>query len=101
MKKIINGKKYDTDTAEEVAYASYGHPSDFSHWRETLYRTKNGTFFLHGVGGPSSRWRERIEQNTYSGGCNIRLMTDEEARGWVERYDNAEYEPIFGEVCEG
>ena len=32
MKKIINGKRYDTDTARELASDSYSNYTDFSYW---------------------------------------------------------------------
>lgn len=45
MKKIINGRRYDTDRAKEVGYDYYSNPGDFSYWRETLYRKNTGEFF--------------------------------------------------------
>ena len=42
MKKIINGRKYDTETAKEIGYWSNGYPcSDFNHCNETLYLIGN------------------------------------------------------------
>ena len=38
MKKIINGKRYDTDTAKELGSWSYSHYGDFAYVCETLYR---------------------------------------------------------------
>ena len=47
MKKIINGRKYDTETAKEIGYWSNGYPcSDFNHCEETLYLKKTGEY-LH------------------------------------------------------
>ena len=41
MKKIINGKKYDTETAEELAYwENMPNALDFNQYSETLYRKK-------------------------------------------------------------
>ena len=34
MKKIINGKKYDTETAVNKGYDSYSHRGDFDFWHE-------------------------------------------------------------------
>ena len=52
MKKIINGRKYDTETAKEIGYWSNGYPcSDFNHCEETLYLKKTGEYFLYGEGG--------------------------------------------------
>lgn len=50
MKKIINGKKYDTESAQEICSRSSGHYGDFHRVAETLYRKKTGEFFLYGEG---------------------------------------------------
>ena len=101
MKKIINGRRYDTDTAKEVACDSYSNRSDFAYWKETLYRKNTGEFFLHGVGGPMSRYAESAGQNQWSGGQKIIPLTLEAAQKWAEEHlDAAEYEQIFGAVEE-
>ncbi len=38
MKKIINKKVYDTDSAKELGRHGYGYPGDFERYSETLYR---------------------------------------------------------------
>ena len=49
MKKIINNKMYNTETATEVASYDNGcYLSDFRHFREELYRKRTGEFFLYG-----------------------------------------------------
>lgn len=61
MKKVINNKTYDTKTAKPVGVYTYVFAGDFRKVTETLYRKKTGEFFLHGVGGPASRYpRETI-----------------------------------------
>ena len=53
MKKIINGKVYDTEKAKQVAYySSAGSWRDFQHYEETLYLKKTGEYFLFGEGAP-------------------------------------------------
>lgn len=100
MKRIINGKKYDTDTAKFLGYAGYSHPGDFGYWRETLYVKKTGEFFIHGVGGPMSKYAHRTGLNEWSGGEEIIPLSPEEARKWVEEnLDADEYELAFG-TCE-
>lgn len=49
MEKIINGKRYDTETADEVASDHYWDGSNFERsGRNTyLYKTAKGNFFLH------------------------------------------------------
>lgn len=52
MKKIINGKMYNTETATELGNFWNGlSTNDFRNLSETLYRKKNGEFFLYGQGG--------------------------------------------------
>lgn len=102
MKKIINGRRYDTESARELAAASSGLSySDFSHWEETLYVKKTGEYFLHGIGGPMSRYAEPSGQNGWSGGERIMPMSLEEAKAWAEEHlSGDEYEDIFGTVEE-
>lgn len=101
MKKIISGKIYDTDKAKELGSDSYSNPRDFHHWSETLYVKRTGEFFLHGSGGPMSRYAERIEQNSWSGGEQIIPLTYDKAREWAEEHLRVEYyEEIFGAVSE-
>lgn len=100
MKKIINGKRYDTDTAKNLGSAGYSHPGDFNYWRETLYRKKTGEFFLHGIGGAMSRYARSTGLNEWTGGEEIRPLSLEEAQKWAEKYlEVEEFERIFG-TCE-
>ena len=90
MKAIIGGKRYDTETATAVASAEYSSGRDFYHWSETLYRTKNGRWFLDGEGGPLSQYAVTIGQNQWSGGAKITTLSEQEARKWLERYGQAD-----------
>lgn len=102
MKKIINGKKYDTETAEKVGYYSDGRSwRDFGHFEETLYRKKTGEFFLFGEGGAASKYGVYIGDNSFGSGDRIIPMSEDDAKAWAEaRLDGDEYESIFGEVEE-
>ena len=102
MKKIINGKAYDTDTAKELASWSDGLSfRDFTHVEEVLYQKRTGEFFLHGAGGPASRYAVSAGQNSWSGGEKIIPLTWEAAREWAEEHlDADDYESIFGPVAE-
>ena len=102
MKKIINGKKYDTETAKQLGtYANYGSWRDFSHYEETLYRKKTGEYFLHGKGGAMTHYAVSESQNSWTGGEKIIPLTEAEARAWSENNLTCEaYESIFGEVEE-
>ena len=101
MKKIINGKLYNTETAKLVGSARYSYPGDFSFWREELYQKKTGEFFLYGEGGPMTKYSRSIGSNTTAGGEEIIPLTVKEAKEWAEKYlEVEEYEQIFGEVEE-
>ena len=101
MKKIINGRMYDTKTATLIGSTGYGYPNDFEYWRENLYRKKTGEFFLYGEGGPMSKYSHRTGQNEWSGGEEIIPLTVEEAQEWAEKHlEVEEYEQIFGKVKE-
>lgn len=102
MKKIINKKKYDTETAKELGYDTNGLGlRDFNHYSETLYQKRSGEYFLYGEGGPLSKYARPEGLTGWTSGERIMPMTFEEAREWAEKHLNAdEYEVIFGEVVE-
>lgn len=102
MKKIINGKMYNTETAKELgSWANSGGWRDFSHMEETLYQKRTGEFFLYGEGGPMTKYAVSSGQNTWSGGSKIIPLTWDSAKEWAEKHlDADEYEAIFGEISE-
>ena len=102
MKKIISGKLYDTDTAREVGSIYHGDgPRDFRHYSEKLYRKRTGEYFLHGEGGPMSRYAESVGKNQWSGGEKIIPLDYKAATEWAEEnLDADEYQAEFGEVSE-
>lgn len=101
MKKIINGKVYDTETAQVLGSWSNMSDRSFERIDETLYRKRTGEFFLHGEGGPASRYAVQIEQTSWRGGEKITPLSWGDARSWVESHLNPEdYERIFGPVSE-
>lgn len=102
MKKIINGKVYNTDTAREIGcWANAGSWRDFNHVEETLYQKKTGEFFLYGEGGPSTKYAVICGMNSWTGGEKIIPLDYDTARQWAEeKLDADEYEEIFGIVEE-
>ena len=101
MKKIINGKKYDTDTAKPVVEWNNGRNyTDFGWCSETLYRKRTGEFFLHGQGGARSIYGKWVG-DCVCNGEDISPLSLEEAKEWAEENLSADkYEEIFGEVEE-
>lgn len=87
MKKIINGKIYNTETAVSIASWENGLSSnDFRSCEETLYKTKKGVYFMHGNGGPMSRWSVS-NGDTTSGGESIVVLSEAESIAWCEEHD--------------
>ena len=88
MTRIINGKRYNTETATElVAWDNGRYGGDFNRCEETLYRTKSGNYFIHGNGGPMSRWACSCGDNSWGGGDGINGLTTAEALEWLEERD--------------
>ena len=93
MRAIIEGKRYDTETAEEVAeYHSPHLRGDFHKFSETLYRTRRGRWFLVGEGNAASPYSARFADGR-GPGKRVVPFSDEEAREWMEsreKYDALE-----------
>ena len=91
MKKIIDGKIYNTETAECLCDVGNNlGSSDFSHNRSELFVTKKGAFFVAGGGGPLSRWAVSVGNNSTGGSVGIYLVTRDEARAFLENDDAGE-----------
>jgi len=90
MKAIIDGKRYDTETAKLIANAgSVGlSRSDFRHWNEDLYRTKNGSWFIAGEGGALTKYARQVGSNASGAGEQIQPLTEDEVRDWMEKSEN-------------
>ena len=100
MRKIINGKAYDTNTAKLLASRDNGvSPTDFSYTSEELYIKRTGEYFLYGESNANGKYA-RMEYGMYCGGKNITPLTKEQAMAWCEKYANDDYEKIFGKVEE-
>jgi len=90
MKRIIYGKRYDTETAERIAHDSESNPSDFRYYNESLYRTKRGAWFVAGEGGALSSWAQPAEGGGSCYGEGIRPLSEDEARDWLEHAEETE-----------
>lgn len=101
MKRIIGGRKYDTGTARELGAWDNGAYGDFDFCSESLYRKKNGEFFLYGRGGARSPYADR-RGDRWGSGEAIRPLSVEDARRWAEEHLSAnEYEDAFGPAPDG
>lgn len=100
MKKVFQGKVYDTTTAKKIAYFDNGELG-FTKCEETLYRKKNGEYFLFGDGGAMTRYATHRGDNNWSGGTDIIPLTIQEAATWGERHMTPDaYDAEFGVVPE-
>lgn len=92
MKKIINGKVYDTKTAELIADNEYwdGNNMDRNGRNTYLYKTKKGRFFLH----ETTRWQGERDY--------IEAISDGEAKCQYEELPEhaVSWEDAFGEAPE-
>ena len=103
MKKIIDGRKYDTETATSLGYTEYGWESDFRYKYEELYRKRTGEFFLYGKGGPLTCYSVVSPDGSID--CDIHSkiipLDIDKAKTWAEEHLSANtYEEIFGDVDE-
>ena len=92
---------YDTETAKFLGSCEYGRPGDFNHYyREELYRTKSGKYFVYGEGGARTRYAGR-SGDLWTDGEMIDPVTEDVAKLWAEKeLTGDEYEAAFGDVVE-
>ncbi|MCL2377822.1 MAG: hypothetical protein FWC77_01710 [Defluviitaleaceae bacterium] len=89
MKKIINGKRYDTATAKDLGEKDYYNNGNWF-YTETLFQKITGEFFL---------FTSSDERNIYAPENGIKPLGLSAAQTWAEEHlDGDEYEAIFGEV---
>ena len=102
MKKIINGRMYNTETAEKIQEWDNGiYGNDFRSCEETLYKKTTGEYFIHGSGGAASKYSVPCGNNGSSGSSDIIPLTKDEAKIWMEtKADPDAYIKEFGEVLE-
>ena len=97
MKKIINGKVYNTATAAQIGERAENITDSLDYVIETLYRKRTGEFFLHGEGGARSIYSTRIDENNWASGAAIMPLTYDAAQKWAEEHLTAdEYAAAFG-----
>ena len=96
MKKMINGKRYDTETARYIGSCS----SDYSvtnprYFEESLYLKRTGEFFFFFLGGGMSRYATGVS-GSMTGNEKIIPISSEEARRWGKKHLEVEkYEEVF------
>lgn len=97
MRKVINGKVYDTGTAKLVAEWDNGEQfGSFASVEYGLYRKKTGEFFLHVWGGAATRWAA-VRDGRTKAAEHVVLVSYDEAREFAERHADVDmYGEVFG-----
>lgn len=97
MKRVIDHRVYDTDTAREMASWDNGlYVNDLGWVSETLYRKRTGEWFVFGEGGAATKYAKPDGPSSWVGGERVMPLTGEQAREWAERrLDGDEAEALF------
>ena len=87
MKRSIDGKIYNTETAKFIAeYGNRLGQSNFKNYEESLYKTSKGSYFLSGSGGALTKYSKQYGSMTGEGDGIIPL-SDDEALAWLEQHE--------------
>lgn len=86
MKKLIDGKMFNTETAEKIAFWSNGLSNDAHEISETLYKTKKDNWFLRGYSGAFGPYGAKWGRN-FSAGSDLVSLTQEEAKAWLHSHN--------------
>jgi len=82
MKKIINNKTYNTETAQLIKEYWNGHEKGDDYYQlERLYKTENGDMFLYYTGG---------KYTVYEGDEDIIPLEPCDVCNWLERIERTE-----------
>ena len=87
MRKIIEGKIYDTEKAEYLCGESFGSSSDLGSTFFHIYLSKKGQFFTHEGGGPMSKYSVSVGQNNTAGSETMKMLEDDEAKRLIAKMD--------------
>lgn len=74
MKKIICKVEYDTEKSELIKSKTFGQFGDPAGYEETLYKTKDGRFFLFVNGGIESPYKKE----------NLKRISADKAMAFIE-----------------
>ena len=97
VKRIIDGKLYDTERSTLIAESRYEGVSDEEHYKEALYRNDYGVLFLAAEGGVESFYAALLHGGKPARGTDVIPLTASEACRWLEDHDHIEeIELLFG-----
>lgn len=102
MEEIINGRMYDTETAQKKGtWANTWNDNDYSQVIETLYQKKNGEYFLECIGGPNSTYGDYCRGQNW-GRTFLKPISSDDAIQWAKnKLSTDEYEALLDKISEG
>lgn len=102
MKKIINGKLYNTDTAKLLASWDNGiYPGDFCYVEENLYIKRTGEYFIGAKGGAMTKYASRCSDGFRGAGYAAIPMSEADAQEWCADHCSTDtYIRIWGTQSE-
>lgn len=98
MKKVINGKVYNTEKAKLIAEAHHDNikDADGKSLKQWMYQKKTGEYFIYAIGAAIEL--QNIFQHGYKPNAGIYPLTYDQAQKWAERELSADqWESIFGD----
>ena len=92
MKKVIDGKLYDTNTGIKVIAMDNGkYSDDFNNYNATIYRTKKGALFIFEDGGAYSKMGRTLGSGASGGSSDMKVLTDEQAVEMIQEWHADRY----------
>ena len=89
MITVINGKRYNTETADRIYEHWNGcNSGDFRYRTKTLYRTAKGAWFIHHVGGAMSDMSVPVGSNGRGGSERIEPVDNDDAFGLLQAHSD-------------
>ena len=76
MKVTINRRVYDTDSSELLGGVTYGFFGQADGYEEKIFRTRQRSYFIYGVGGQDSKYPA----------ASIRPMQAADAKAWMSEH---------------
>lgn len=100
MKAIVNGKMYDTETAELIGSIVKGQPYDDDYSQTELYQKVNGEFFVYTENNQPPLFCVYDAQNKITSGWHIFPISIHIAKLIAEHFNPLTYIRLFGEPSE-
>jgi len=89
MIRVIDGKRYNTETATKIFSHWNGcSRSDFQYRTKALFRTVKGKWFLHHYGGAMTDMAVSAGNNGRTGSESIEPIDESDALGFLEAHSD-------------